>query len=225
MGKNITHLKENIEIILNNSQALTLQSSKINNRIEKYLLTALQIVQERIGRGDLLDMTYTIVKELCINGAKANHKRIFFEEEGLNINSQRDYHRGIQLFKKKFSSAMAEQYGLKAREKGIYIRVFLSFNQDGMHIEVANNTPITPFEESLLREHMRKGLGYNDIAEYYLENMDESEGAGLGIALIIILMKGAGIDPLLFRIFTLPDKTIARVEIPFQVESPAAIGA
>jgi len=48
-----------------------------------------------------------------------------------------------------------------------------------------------------------------------MDNMDNTEGAGLGIALIMILLKNEGIDPNLFRIITHPDRTIARVEIPF----------
>jgi hypothetical protein len=58
-------------------------------------------------------------------------------------------------------------------------------------------------------------MGYNDIAEFYMDNMDNTEGAGLGIALIIILLKNDSIDPNLFRIITKADKTVARIEIPF----------
>jgi hypothetical protein len=66
-----------------------------------------------------------------------------------------------------------------------------------------------------MREKMKKAMGYNDIAEFYMDNMDNTEGAGLGIALIMILMKNEGIDPNLFRIVTTSTYTIARVEIPF----------
>jgi hypothetical protein len=65
---------------------------------------------------------------------------------------------------------------------------------------------------------MKKSMSYNDIAEFYMDNMDNTEGAGLGIALIMIMMKSEGLDPALFRIGTLEDRTIARVEIPFNAE-------
>jgi len=45
--------------------------------------------------------------------------------------------------------------------------------------------------------------------------MGEAEGAGLGLALIIILLKGEGVDPKYFRIIIEKDKTVARLEIPF----------
>ena len=48
-----------------------------------------------------------------------------------------------------------------------------------------------------------------------MDNMDNTEGAGLGIALIMILLKNENVDPNLFRIITGKEQPIARVEIPF----------
>lgn len=55
---------------------------------------------------------------------------------------------------------------------------------------------------------------YDDIAQFYIDNADTSEGAGLGLALILIMLKGEGIDPNFFRIIIGEDSTIARLEIP-----------
>ena len=51
-----------------------------------------------------------------------------------------------------------------------------------------------------------------------MDNADNTEGAGLGLALIIIMMKGEGIDPNLFRIAITDEYTSARLEIPFTNE-------
>jgi hypothetical protein len=74
---------------------------------------------------------------------------------------------------------------------------------------------VIKLEETRMREKMKKAMEYNDIAEFYMDNMDNTEGAGLGIALIMILMKNENLDPNLFRIVTKPTETIARIEIPF----------
>ncbi len=216
MGKSFFELEQDIALIVNQSDELALQSSKINEKVEKYILHTLSLILEKCGKAGYLDMFYTIVKELTINGVKANQKRIFFEDHNLDILNDDEYEQGMILFKKEFSEAMNETYGQRSREKGIYVKIFLTYSHEGLCVEVENNTPITPIEERRLREKMKKSMGYNDIAEFYMDNMDNSEGAGLGIALIIILLKGENIDPNLFRIFTHESKTIARVEIPFQ---------
>ncbi len=213
--KSFFELDQNIRLIVNNSGELALQSSKINEKVEKYILHTLKLILEKYNRADLADMVYTITKELTINGVKANQKRIFFEDQSLDIKNDADYARGMSLFKKEFSNKMNEIYGIKARKRSIYVRIILSYNPDGLCIEVENNTPIAQEEERRMREKMKKSMAYSDIAEFYMENMDNAEGAGLGIALIMIMLKSAGIDPNLFRIVTLPEKTVARVEIPF----------
>lgn len=215
MGKSFFELEQNIALIVNQSGELALQSSKINEKVEKYILHTLSLILEKFDKKGYLDMVYTIVKELTINGIKANQKRIFFEDSGLDIYNEADYEEGMVQFKKEFSESMNETYGQRAREKGIYVKIFLTYDQNGLCVEVENNTPIAPVEELRLREKMKKSMGYNDIAEFYMDNMDNTEGAGLGIALIIILLKGENIDPNLFRIFTHDSRTIARVEIPF----------
>lgn len=215
MAKTFFELDQNIRLIINQSPGLALQSTRIDGKTEKYILHTMNLVLGRYARLDLLDLSYTIVKELAINGIKANQKRIFFEEQGLDIHKDEDYEKGMLSFRGTVTERSQDIYGEKARIKGIYVKIYLTHNADGMCIEVENNTPITPTEERRMREKMKKSMSYNDIAEFYMDNMDNTEGAGLGLALIVILLKGAGLDPALFRILTKSDRTVARVEIPF----------
>lgn len=215
MSRSFFELEQNIQLILNQSQELTLQSSKVNEKVEKYILRILKMILDKYSRGDLLEMLYTITKELAINGVKANQKRLFFDDRGLDIRNDADYLKGMEEFRQSLNDSMNEAYGIKSRQKGIYVKIFVSHQPNGLCLEVENNTAIAPVEERRLREKMKKSMSYNDVAEFYMDNMDNTEGAGLGIALIMILMKSQGIDPSLFRIVTGQDRTTARVEIPF----------
>lgn len=194
---------------------ISLKSSKINREFEKFLLLLITEILHKINQERYIDVLYTITKELAINGVKANQKRIFFEEEGLSILNEEDYAKGIELYKNKFSDRMVDEYGIKSQKKGIYVQINFYYRQKGMYVEVMNNTPVLEKEAVRLREKMKRAMGYNDIAEFYIDNMDNTEGAGLGIALTVILLKNENIDPNLFRIITKPDMTIARVELPF----------
>lgn len=211
-------IKKKLRATILSKDKISVKSSKINAKLENYVLSIVKEILEKHGQSQYTDMLYTILKELAINAVKANQKRIFFEERGLNIMNQEDYDKGIVEFKASFSDAMAEEYGQKCLERGIYCQINFYYNSTGMWVEVINNTPVIKTEELRMREKMKKAMGYNDIAEFYMDNMDNTEGAGLGIALIMILLKNENIDPALFRIITKPDKTIARVEVPFTSE-------
>jgi hypothetical protein len=187
----------------------------MNRELEKYVLGILTEILTTRKTEKFVEMLYTITKELTINGIKANQKRVFFEDEGLEITNPVDYDKGIKEYSKKFSEKMAEEYGRRCLARGVFVQLRFHYCEDGMLVEVTNNTPVIKTEETRMREKMKKSMGYSDIAEFYMDNMDNTEGAGLGIALIMILMKNEGIDPNLFRIITHSDRTVARVEIPF----------
>ena len=158
--------------------------------------------------------TTKLFKKAC----KANQKRVFFEERGYNISDSQQYAVGNEEYKKIFSEEMALEYGIKAKAKGLYCLIDFLFDENGLTIEVSNNTTITPQEEASMREKLKKAMGYNDIAEFYLDQAmsgGETEGAGLGLALIIILLKGENVDPKYFRIMIDKERTVARMEIPF----------
>jgi len=211
-------LDERISTAIQDKDKISVKSSKINQRLEHYILKIITDILKKHGQERFTDMIYTILKELAINAVKANQKRIFFEDNHLDIANETDYQEGIVKFKASFSDSMSDEYGRKCMEKGVYCQLNFYHNHTGMYVEVVNNTPVIRTEELRMREKMKKAMGYNDIAEFYMDNMDNTEGAGLGIALIIILLKNDSIDPNLFRIITKADKTVARIEIPFTPE-------
>ncbi|TGK06180.1 histidine kinase [Leptospira fletcheri] len=215
MAKSFKHLDAQLSDYILNRSRISVQSSRMNAKLEKYVLRILTEVLEKVGQSRYIEMLYTITKEMAINGVKANQKRIFFEDLGLDIRNPDHYDRALSQFKENFSEKMADEYGKRCLARGVFVKINVVYGEDGLVVEVINNTPVIDAEEARMREKMKKAMGYNDIAEFYMDNMDNTEGAGLGIALIMILLKSENIDPNLFRIQTQAAETVARVEIPF----------
>ncbi|MDV6237070.1 histidine kinase [Leptospira ellisii] len=215
MAKSFQDLDQKLSDLIQSRSRITVQSSRMNSKLEKYVLRIITEILTKVGQTRYVEMLYTITKEMSINGVKANQKRVFFEDEGLDIRNPEDYEKGMTAFKAKFSEKMADEYGKRCLARGISVKLNITYTMDGLVVEVSNNTPVIEEEEERMREKMKKAMGYNDIAEFYMDNMDNTEGAGLGIALIMILLKSENIDPHLFRVMTREHETIARVEIPF----------
>ncbi|HNO27075.1 MAG TPA: histidine kinase, partial [Leptospiraceae bacterium] len=96
-------LTNRISDIIQNKEKISVKSSRINSDLEKYVHFILSEILNKFGQIRYLDMLYTILKELAINGIKANQKRIFFEENGLNIMDETQYAEGLVRFKASFS--------------------------------------------------------------------------------------------------------------------------
>jgi hypothetical protein len=165
--------------------------------------------------GDMQTFLYTTVKELAINGLKANYKRIFFRENNLDILSEDAYNHGMTLYKEHMNEEMAAVYGQKAQNYRIAVSIHLNHSAEGVMVEVINHSSITPFEEKRFREKLQEVMAYDDLMQFYMDHADDTEGAGMGLALIVTLMKKVGINPHLFRMIVGEDKTTARIEVPF----------
>jgi hypothetical protein len=213
MSKTVKEIDDNI-LLTEDTNSLTLRTYRISRELEETIHTTLEKLLKESPRPEILALVYTIIKELSINACKANQKRVFFEENGYDIFNPDDYAKGIVEYKATFSETMGYEYGPKSKARGYYCEISFEYNETGITITVSNNTPITKQEEKAIREKLAIAMGYDDLAQFYMDNADNTEGAGLGLALIIIMLKGEGLDPNYFRISIQEGLTIARLEIP-----------
>ncbi|MCB1140822.1 MAG: histidine kinase [Leptospiraceae bacterium] len=210
----VEEIDANIEIKKDNLSFIEIKTYRISQKLEEMIHGYLEMIFKDSSRPHIIPLVYTIIKELGINACKANQKRVFFEEKGYDITDHNDYTKGIIEYKASFSESMGLEYGPKSKQKGYFCNIRFDYSSNGFTVTVTNNTPITKQEEKSIREKLAKAMSYDDLAQFYMDNADNTEGAGLGLALIIIMLKGEGIDPNYFRISINAGNTMARLEIP-----------
>ena len=215
MSTNQIDLQYDMEIIAENANEISIKTYRTSRHLEERVQEILKEILENYNKERLIPILYTVLKELIINATKANQKRVFFEENNFDIKNSEHYEIAIKQYKKIFNENMGELYAPKCKPKDYHCFIIFKYDPTGLKIEIRNNTIIAEQEEKSLREKLSMAMGYDDLAQFYMDNADNTEGAGLGLALIIIMMKGEGIDPNLFRISITDEYTSARLEIPF----------
>lgn len=198
------------------ANSLILKTHGISDRVENRLRESVFGVLEKIGMLGIKDTVYTITKELVINACKANHKRIYLQRDENSRTEGLKYHEAdVSGFRATLVEKEMIRYGVIARSEGLYVLIQFAFNEDELIIEIINNVPMLIDEQEMINENIKRAMFYNSIADYYLNNQDiGSEGEGLGIAMIIVLLKAEGIDPRGFQIYSDNEKTVARVRLP-----------
>ncbi|HNX58100.1 MAG TPA: HDOD domain-containing protein, partial [Spirochaetota bacterium] len=173
-------------------------------------LTA-QILSKR-DRIFLLESVITIIRECVFNAVKANAKRVYFEREGTVITNPAEYERLISAFKEKIMMNFPDMQSPLAMS--VYRAEFtITGKSDGITISVTNNVPLLAPEKQRINERIANANKYNDFTEVYDEMYDDTEGAGLGIILTILILKNSGITNA-FSINADDKNTTATVTIP-----------
>ena len=171
----------------------------------------LNIFLEECDQGYLYNYLSYCLFELLDNASKANAKRIYFKEHNLDIDDEKDYQNGMKDFKNTLDeNSLHYQEELKAGK--LLVHLLLSAD-DVITITVANNTKITELELQRIKEKIEKTKIYTSMADA-LEDIDQTEGSGLGIITVLIMLRKMGLaaDHLKFK--TTDTETIATIEIP-----------
>ncbi len=179
--------------------------STINSSIARLLA--------RDDKAFLLDTVITILREMILNAVKANAKRQFFDRLDLDINDSRIYNSGMRIFK---DSIIGDLISIREEIETAPYNVTLRIKKDesGITISVTNNISILPDELDRIRERIQSGISSSDFNSSYEEVYDPTEGAGLGILLIILLLRNAGIKPNNYTILNKQKSFTSQIKIP-----------
>ncbi|MCE9597951.1 MAG: hypothetical protein K8S54_08280 [Spirochaetia bacterium] len=219
-GKSLEEVHQIVDEALAGNKVLSVQTYYLSDYGEKVLNLVTSAILNKFNRGDLIDIVYTSTKELVINATKSNLKRVLFTKIGLDLNNPDNYHEGMLKFKDELKEANIRKYKELFREYKFTVTVTFYYSPDVLNIKIKNNTQLIPQEEERIREKFKKAVSYANLFDFYLEHGDDTEGAGMGLTLVGILLNQSGIDKHQFTLYSNPsyNETTARIEIPLTNE-------
>ena len=141
----------------------------------------------------LLETLITIIREIIFNAFKANLKRIYFDKSGIDINDSAQYDRAMKNFKEDYLYNIEGIESEVATNQNYYIQITFELKNGLLNISVFNNVRIVKeeFERIMSRIHQSK-ISQN-LADAYNDVYDPTEGAGLGLVLMVFLLRNSGI--------------------------------
>lgn len=200
---------------IKNNESLEITFPVLDDNIQEMLHFIVETLLSKYNRMDLNECVYSVLKELIINGIKANIKFIVFKENNINSSSAESLTEGLKILRCLIDENNLHELEKKAIENKLFVKLRINHTEQCIIAYVENNRSMTELEDSRIREKFKAALTYDSIADYYLNHVDDTEGTGLGITMIVLLLKGVNIDPHSFTIST--DKknlTIAKIEFP-----------
>lgn len=206
---------------IDSNQPLKLKFQYID---ESHLMLLNSIMVRYLSKKDylyLLNSLNTILREIVVNALKANAKRVYFIKTGLDINNPGNYIEGMKQFKNNVIGEF-DQIEADLKNSDFYVKLIFEQTEKELLISLINNSPILPEELKRVTHRISKAIQYNDFSEAYAEVEDDTEGAGLGIVLTILLFKNMGIDPKTFKIESDGKVTTTSISIPDSIQ-PAEI--
>lgn len=212
MAKQVDAAQINKAIV--SSVPVTIKSFKLPHETEMYIEEVLGVYLSKFGQGELKDRIAYCMRELAVNAKKANTKRVYFSEKNLDIDDPSDYAKGMESFKQETLDNI--NYWLEQQqEAGLYIKVVFQATDSSFTMSIKNNALISQKEQMRVYDRIARSRAFESMEEALSSVLDDSEGAGLGIVILVLMLKKIGLDEDAFDIDVIGDETVAKITVPF----------
>ncbi|GHU39270.1 ATP-binding protein [Spirochaetia bacterium] len=205
--------EEKIKKSVQSGLPIAITTYTLPHEMEVYIGQVLSVFLKCAGHEGLRDYVEYCIQELAVNGKKANTKRVYFMEKKLDIANVDQYKQGMTTFKKDTMENLAHYLQLQ-KDKGLYIKVQMLYRKEAIQIEVRNNVVISKMELSRIHEKLARSRQYNSLEDAFTQVLDDSEGAGLGLVVLVLMLKKMGLDEDCFDITATDHETVACLVIP-----------
>jgi hypothetical protein len=131
---------------------------------------------------------YTCLKELAVNASKANYKLLFAKHIAapLSISLEKNYTEFLYRFKEEIDENGNKNLIEFARRDDRYINITFQSTAESIEIWVVNNQAVSTIEKIQLLKKL--GMSENNTDSFINLDDDLTEGAGLGINLVLRIL-------------------------------------
>ncbi len=200
---------------------LTVTTYSYSHEVQSKLDELVTYFLTKIHQLHLKDYVMYCLNELAVNAKKANTKRVYFNELGLDIFNSAQYKIGIEKFKQETLENI-DHYMELQKKAGLYVKIGLQMSGQNFEVEVRNNSIMTQEEQLRAHEKIAMTANMSDIAQA-MGNIDETEGAGLGLIIMMLMLKQIGATTKAYSIEVIKNETVAKIQLPFSAQYTTAV--
>lgn len=204
-----------IKYAIKENKRLTFTFYKYKESERLFIEKAIEDYLKSINSTSISNQISYCLHELASNACKANSKRIYFNESNLDIRVPEHYQKGISDFKHATIVHQHKYFELR-KENGLYIKFQIKRDDERLYISIINNVPLTTEEKIRIDDKIEKSHKYATVIDAYSDLQDNTEGAGLGIYTMILMLKEIGLKENNLKIFSINDQTHATIEIKYR---------
>jgi HD-like signal output (HDOD) protein len=175
-------------------------------------------------QGFLAEPAGYMLKELTDNAVRANIKRAFFIEEGLDIYSRPDYESGMKKFKAAYSDEETRiRLEKLCRLNNMKVNIRFHESDESLVIVIENTGIRTGQEKERIEKRLSEAARSMNPERIMSEIGDNTEGAGLGLLLSVRILNKNGFAGNPIRFEDTPGSTKVSITIPGLLLPPAMI--
>lgn len=209
--------REKVSLAIQTGIPLTVTTYTLPPEMEGYIADILNVFLDQLNMSPLYEGISYSVKELINNAKKANTKRIYFSMKHLDLNKRDDYEKGMENFKSDTLNNI-HYYLEEQRKQGYFIKTIFQMRNNKIKIEIRNRSELTVYEYKRIHDKITRAQQFDSVEEGISQLLDESEGAGLGLVIMVLILRKFGLTEDNYQILSENGETINRIIIPLDQE-------
>jgi hypothetical protein len=184
---------------------ITIRLYDMESQTGELIRKILDMLLARQNLQDYTDELYVCLKELAINASKANYKILFekYIARPQKVTQEKDYSRFLKMFQEEIEKNGNRRLIDLARQEDRFINITFQSSLDSIAIWVTNSQNISLIEKQALLRKLKQGEFKNK--DSFGEEPDYAEGAGIGLNLILSILKNYAGDKEPLKVVFYPD--------------------